>query len=65
MMSLTKNLKPKTINFFSLPTTRLAESFEHLNSSLVTGLQSYACTKLCGCFAQSYVLFSLESLELT
>jgi len=35
MMSLTKNPKPKTKKFFALQTTRLAESFERLNSSLV------------------------------
>ena len=33
MTSLSKNLKAKPI-FFSLQTTRLAKSFEHLNSSL-------------------------------
>jgi len=33
-MSLTKNPQPTTKNFFTLQTTRLAKSFEHLNSSL-------------------------------
>ena len=47
MTSLTKNTKPKTKNFFSLQTWRLAESFESLNSSLaqlVKGLRSYQDT---------------------
>jgi len=34
MMSLTKNLQPPTKNFFQVQTKRLADSFEHLNSSL-------------------------------
>jgi len=29
-----KGLKPKPKNFFSMQTTRLAESFEHFNSSI-------------------------------
>jgi len=35
MTFLTKNLKPKPKNFFSLQTPRLAESFKGLNSYLV------------------------------
>jgi len=34
MLSLTKNLQPLTKKCFSLQTTRLAKSFEPLNSSL-------------------------------
>jgi len=53
-------MKPKTKNFFSLPTTRLVEPFEHLNNSLSISAQSYACAKL-----RANRLFSHEPLELT
>ena len=54
MMSLTKNLKPKTKKMFSLQTTRLAESFELFNSSLALTMPEF-CTHLAMCKQAVYM----------
>jgi len=43
MTSLTKNLKPKIKNFFSLHTRRPTESFKGLNSFLTRSADELSC----------------------
>jgi len=59
MTSLTKNQQPSTKTFFSLKTTRPAESFDRLNCSLVL-----TAPKLCSFEPRAIRLSWLEPLDL-